>query len=347
VFSKSLEIGANTPLLNPITHCHFCRSDFRDIKPNQHERIVSQEEIEYQRLLIKAVEEGWIEVPPTGPMYSHLYFVVLHKLMRMLSQRRRGDSLQVSLGQSAGIQISDIIYRSKTIEMEYLSISERRTLLSMVRWLVNDWPERFIAFCKDHKVLSWQLFYTLEPIPFWYWSVVHSHLTKEQYEVSAQEVESAITWMRKNSSPIMPHKYSGERKAVSEFLTKVTTYRRRKLWKIFGSRDPRDKSHRMNVDAKVTTGRHIRVTSSPKPRYVPDTLWEDIKPLLPYIGRKKHSPDDRTVLNGTLYVLSKNCTWDTIPSEFGTWKQVYNRYQKWKRLGDFDYIWSLCKHLYS
>lgn len=352
VLSRSLKIDANTPLLNPNTHCHFCRSDLRDTKPDQYVRVFSEEEVQYQKLLINAVEKGWIEIPASGPIYSHLYFVVLHRLARMISQRRRGAFLQTRLSRMAGVQISDTVYRSKAKELEYLNISERRALISMVGWLLTDWPERFIAFCRDNKLLSWELTYTLDPIPFWYWSIVHSHLTKRHLakrwnQPSDEEIGSAITYMREHCSPIKPHRYDGEMKVVSEFLAQITTYRRKKLWKIYGSPNPRNKSNRINAGVAVTTSLKVKATSFPKPRYIPDALWEEVRPHLPYVSRLKRSPDDRTVLNGTLYVLSTNCTWDTIPSEFGTWQQVYKRYQKWKRLGDFDHIWSLCKHLYS
>ena len=88
------------------------------------------------------------------------------------------------------------------------------------------------------------------------------------------------------------------------------------------------------------------------PREVPDDLWKELDPLLPAApsqakgGRQR--ANDRTLLNGLLYVLWTGCPWRALPRlVFGPWQTVYDRFAEWKRAGVFEAIWARCLHLYD
>jgi hypothetical protein len=53
-------------------------------------------------------------------------------------------------------------------DIECLDIDERRKLLDMARYLLDEWPQRFILLCLAHKVWSAALLRDLDPAPFWY-----------------------------------------------------------------------------------------------------------------------------------------------------------------------------------
>jgi transposase len=70
---------------------------------------------------------------------------------------------------------------------------------------------------------------------------------------------------------------------------------------------------------------------------VTDEQWEYIKSFLPKkkkIGRPR--VDDRSLLNGIMYVLRTGCRWSDMPEEFGNGKTANRRFREWTDLGLFD-----------
>ena len=65
-----------------------------------------------------------------------------------------------------------------------------------------------------------------------------------------------------------------------------------------------------------------------------DKQWDLIKPSIPnlaHTGRPR--ADDRTVINGILYVLMSGCRWMDMPSKYGSHKTVWERHKKWSEKG--------------
>lgn len=60
------------------------------------------------------------------------------------------------------------------------------------------------------------------------------------------------------------------------------------------------------------------------PRRVPDDLWAEIETLLPTPPSRERGgrtrADDRTLLNGMLYILWTGAPWRAMPNEFGPWQ---------------------------
>ena len=64
-----------------------------------------------------------------------------------------------------------------------------------------------------------------------------------------------------------------------------------------------------------------------------DEEWAVIEPLLPKKGRGPARRDDRTVLNGILYILRTGAPWRDLPERYGPHTTVYNRYVRWGERG--------------
>src|SRR5687767_14250014 len=79
---------------------------------------------------------------------------------------------------------------------------------------------------------------------------------------------------------------------------------------------------------------------------VSNALWERIKPLLPKHGNThrfgggRPRVDDRTCLNGILFVLRTGCQWKAL-SATGICKSstAHDRFQEWVRAGVFLKFW--------
>jgi transposase len=85
--------------------------------------------------------------------------------------------------------------------------------------------------------------------------------------------------------------------------------------------------------------------------YIPDDLWDKIRPLL---GREKRvgtvgrpCVPHRTCLDGILYVLRTGCQWKRAPREFGSGSTLHRRFQEWARRGVFKRSWRLLLREYD
>lgn len=64
--------------------------------------------------------------------------------------------------------------------------------------------------------------------------------------------------------------------------------------------------------------------------------WKRVKPLLPpprADGRGRPRKNDRTMLNGMLWVVRNGAHWRMLPRKYGPWQSVYARFAKWRRDG--------------
>ena len=81
---------------------------------------------------------------------------------------------------------------------------------------------------------------------------------------------------------------------------------------------------------------------SRKPRRIlTNSQWKRIKPLLPpergHHGRP-YVDSHRDTLEGILYIARTGCPWRDLPSDFGKWITVYQRFNRWTRAGIFDKV---------
>ena len=80
---------------------------------------------------------------------------------------------------------------------------------------------------------------------------------------------------------------------------------------------------------------------------VTDEQWKRIQPVLPpeYTGKKgRPRKDNRTMLNGMLWMNHSGAQWRQLPERCGRWQSVYARFAKWCKDGIWEKIFS---ELYS
>lgn len=67
--------------------------------------------------------------------------------------------------------------------------------------------------------------------------------------------------------------------------------------------------------------------------------WEQIADLFPRNGKRGGQwKDHRVMVNGILWILATGAPWRDLPTGFGPWKTVYDRFRKWTRTGFWDKI---------
>jgi transposase len=69
--------------------------------------------------------------------------------------------------------------------------------------------------------------------------------------------------------------------------------------------------------------------------------WERVKDLLPPESSGKRGrprKDNKTMLNGMLWIVRSGAQWRCLPECYGPWQSVYSRYRLWLELGIFETI---------
>lgn len=63
-----------------------------------------------------------------------------------------------------------------------------------------------------------------------------------------------------------------------------------------------------------------------------DQEWEQSASLLPPEKNGKPgrpSKDNRTMLNGMVWIARSGAPWPDLPARYGSWNSVYSRFRKW------------------
>jgi hypothetical protein len=206
-----------------LTRCHACKFDLRLTIAETVTKDEDKRLIEFQRLLTKVMCQGWVEIPSHGVIYSHLFFTVLHQLMRLCAMGKKSAILRdaVSLDLYKGMPLPASPANNRDIER--MSVSARRRAFDMSRHLVIGWPDSFVRICRNNKIWSSVLLKDLEQAPFWYWSVIHKHLYRHSYTPSDLEISSAILHLNQRGVRLC-------KKSISRCLgTNNDVFRKRKI----------------------------------------------------------------------------------------------------------------------
>ena len=70
---------------------------------------------------------------------------------------------------------------------------------------------------------------------------------------------------------------------------------------------------------------------------IDDEMWDRLKALLPK-PKGRHGKDDRLFLEAVCWIIRTGAPWRDIPRDYGNWKSVYNRYNRWIKNGYLDEI---------
>lgn len=74
---------------------------------------------------------------------------------------------------------------------------------------------------------------------------------------------------------------------------------------------------------------------------ITDSQWERIQKHLPKPARTgRPRCDDRTTINGIIYVLISGCRWSEMPKRYGSKSTVHLRLQNWQQKGIWKNILS-------
>ena len=64
-------------------------------------------------------------------------------------------------------------------------------------------------------------------------------------------------------------------------------------------------------------------------------IWEQLQPALPHLHRGRPSKKTRNFIEGVIYRFRTGIPWRDLPSDFGPWKSIFNRFNNWSKKGYF------------
>ena len=75
-----------------------------------------------------------------------------------------------------------------------------------------------------------------------------------------------------------------------------------------------------------------------------ESEWNRIKDMLPPEHPKQGKRgrpakcDNRSVMNGILWIARGGAPWRELPERYGPWQTVYSRFRKWRDMGVFEAV---------
>jgi transposase len=81
----------------------------------------------------------------------------------------------------------------------------------------------------------------------------------------------------------------------------------------------------------------------PKRYELTEAQWQKIEDALPgKVGdRGRTARDNRTFVNGVLWVLRSGAYWCHTPERYGNWKSNHKRFTRWARAGVWEEVFEL------
>ena len=77
---------------------------------------------------------------------------------------------------------------------------------------------------------------------------------------------------------------------------------------------------------------------------IDDSMWRKLENLLPSFPKGgRPSGDNRLFLEAVCWIVRTGAPWRDLPPDYGNWKSVYNRYNRWVKNGYLDKILDVFK----
>ena len=74
-----------------------------------------------------------------------------------------------------------------------------------------------------------------------------------------------------------------------------------------------------------------------------ESLWNMIEEVLPKFKRGRPSRKNKNFIEAVLFRLRTGIPWRDLPPDFGPWKNIYNRFNRWSKAGHFFDIFEAVK----
>ena len=155
--------------LFPITCCWKCLFNLADFQSQNS----SVQSLVVQKKIDQYVETG--HAADRGLGYSHLYFLVLKKIITLLNKDNdQLKRLQELICAEVNIEFSEPSGNRQNT-FNNLKVEARRSLLEKAAWLLDDWPFRFRSITEKCNLRSKLFFDDFPDCPYWFYDEVRTY----------------------------------------------------------------------------------------------------------------------------------------------------------------------------
>ena len=74
-----------------------------------------------------------------------------------------------------------------------------------------------------------------------------------------------------------------------------------------------------------------------------DKTWERLRTALPSLKKSGRPSNTRNFLEAVFFRFRTGISWRDLPADFGPWKTVFNRFNRWSKLGHFLTVFDAVK----
>jgi hypothetical protein len=173
--------------------CYSCGFDYTNTEPKIETDPIF---LTFLNNLEKTLNKGYIALDDKI-VYSHLYFYVLHQLVKLISINKHGIKLRQLLeSESESGFTCDYTPHSKITFVDTLPLSQRRHALRLISRLMITWPQSFIVACEKAKLTRSRLEKDMKAVPFWYSQILHNYLDETSYGPTLDEIGAAHRYLQ-------------------------------------------------------------------------------------------------------------------------------------------------------
>lgn len=153
-----------------ITCCYRCQFDARRAWAPALDHTAGQHRVmRFQTLLVEALRRGWYPLSQAASVATQEYLFVVQQLGRLLITRHRAQELRRGFCGHLGAPYFEPSFpSSRGRALEVLSVADRFTLMLLLGWWLDDWPDQFVAMCAMAKLTRTDLSSQFPFPPDWY-----------------------------------------------------------------------------------------------------------------------------------------------------------------------------------
>nr|WP_067054262.1 hypothetical protein [Mucilaginibacter sp. L294] len=122
--------------------------------------------------------------PGKGKISSASYFGVLYQMVVLLLSKSKENTLFGLIRDVYHTHQVPLLNRHEfRQDVHELPIKQRAGVFYMAHWLLEQWPNRFINLCQDHRLHSEEILRYFKNAPEWFWQPVFDELDRNKYRV--------------------------------------------------------------------------------------------------------------------------------------------------------------------
>ncbi len=186
------------PLETPLTRCYRCGWDLRE--PIADDLVAANENLVFQQCLLDALIQGHSGPLPGGSCFSLLLFRGLKRLLQLLGGEGRLKRVRELLFLDSG-HLDLPLQDGRYFCLETLRVGDRALMLSLLRRVLEDWPDGFMDTCRIARVSSSYLVNYRDGLPYWIYRPIRDQLFDKPYSPSPLERQEARQYLIRNGEP--------------------------------------------------------------------------------------------------------------------------------------------------